>query len=318
MGQLSRQRQGDGPPRHTGHGVGELRGIVRQIEEDDERRVVRNGASDDAEGSVVAVISQKEKGFAYSAFALVTAHGNRRGRRIDLIEQAPEDIGAGRGCDEDVPEGDRRRRRRGCASRMRGARGRTNFRRLCRRARGAEPRGTARVALDEVLDGGVELGREDRAGCVLGHLGHDRFEIRAAACGQDVVGPGDADGANLAQLERGGADECHDLGGSAYDDGSGARAQHPCGSCRAGRGHDAWRNAAAGADERIGDTDGGVRVGDEHDRLDLFGLSGSAVENPGERVRRRVPIRGHDVHGVLPARDTGSFRRFVFHLTPAM
>jgi hypothetical protein len=58
------------------------------------------------------VISQKEERLAYGAFALVTAHGDRRGRRIDLIEQAPEDIGARRGCDEDIPERDHRGRRR--------------------------------------------------------------------------------------------------------------------------------------------------------------------------------------------------------------
>jgi len=277
-----------------------------------------NGSSDDAEGSAVAVVTEQEQRLAYRALALIGAHGDRRGRRIDLIEQATEDTGAGRMCDEDIPERDHWRRWRGCAGSVSRTRDRATVWRLGRRARGAEPRGAARVALDEILDGGVELGREDGAGRILRHLGHDRFQIRAAARGEYLVGPGDAECAHLAELERGGADECHDLGGSADDDRSGPRAQHSRGSCRAGCGHDARRHAAAGADQRIGDTDGGVRVGNEHDRLDLLGLSGSAIDHPGERARRRMPIRGHNVHGVLPARDTDSFRRFVFHLTPAM
>jgi hypothetical protein len=321
MRQLAWQQQGNRPPRHTGHGLDQLSWIMRQVEKDEERRVVRNGASDDAEGSVVAVVSQQEERLAYRALALVAAHVDRRGRRIDLIEHAAEDARACRGCDENVPERDDRERCRGCTGSVGGARGRATVRRLCRRAGGAggpEPRGAARVALDEILDCGVELGREDGAGRVFRHLGHDRFQIRAAARGEYLVGPGDAECAHVAELERGSADECHDLGGRAHEDGSGSCAQHSRGSRRAGCGHDARRYAAAGADERISDTDGGVRVSNEHDRLDLLGLSGSAIENPRERARRRVPIRGHDVHGVLPARDTDSFRRFVFHLTPAM
>jgi hypothetical protein len=318
IGQLPRQQHGDGATGHAGHREGQLSGIVRHVEEDEERRVVGDGAPDDTEGSVVAVVAQQKKRFADRAFALIAAHVDRRGRRVDLVEQAPENIGACRGRNEDVPERGCERRCRRCARSRSRTRGRAAVGRLGRRGDDSEPRSAARVALDEILDGGVEPGSQDRAGRVLRHLGHDRFQIRTAACGQDLVGPGDTDGAHVTELEYGGADECHDLGRSAYDDGSGARAQHPRGTRRAGCGHDARRNAAAGADERIRDTDGSVRVGNEHDRLDLVGLGSRAVENAGEGADRRVPIRGHDVHGVLAARDTGSFRRFVFHLTPAM
>jgi hypothetical protein len=41
MGQLARQQQGNGPPRDTGNGLGQLSGIVRQVEEDEQRGVVR-------------------------------------------------------------------------------------------------------------------------------------------------------------------------------------------------------------------------------------------------------------------------------------
>lgn len=58
IGQLPRQQHGDGAARHAGHRLGQLSGIVRHVEEDEEGRVVRNGASDDSEGSVVAVVSQ--------------------------------------------------------------------------------------------------------------------------------------------------------------------------------------------------------------------------------------------------------------------
>gem|GEM_PF-4957309 len=263
------------------------------------------------------MVSQQKERLANCALTLVAAHGDRRGRRIDLVEQATEDTGACRGRGENVPECDRLGRCRGCGS-VSGTRARAAWRRLCGRGGGAKPRGAARVALDEILYRGVELGREDRTGRILRHLGHDRFQIRGPARGQYFVGPGDAECADVAELERGSADQCHDLGGRADDDRSGSRAQHPCGSRRPSSGHDAWGYAAASAGERIGDADGGVCISNEHDRLDVLGLSGSAVENPGERARRRVPIRGHDVHGVLPARDTDSFRRFVFHLTPAM
>jgi hypothetical protein len=112
MGQLAGQQQGNAAPGHTGHSLRELSGIVRQVEEDEQCRVVRHGASDDAEGCGVAVISEQVECLAYRALALVGAHMNRRGRRIDLIEQAPENAGACGGCDEDIPERDHRGRRR--------------------------------------------------------------------------------------------------------------------------------------------------------------------------------------------------------------
>jgi hypothetical protein len=262
------------------------------------------------------MVPQQEERLSYRALALIAADVDRRGRRIDLIEQATEDTGARRERNENIPERDHGGR--GCAGSESGAHRRAAQWRDCRRPRGAEPRRAARVALDEILDRGVELGREDGAGRILRHLGHDRFQIRAAARGQYLVGPGDTQGAHLTQLERGSADECHDLSRSAHDDGRGSRAQHSCGSRGAGGSDDAWRDAAAGADESVGDTDRGVGVGNEHDCLDLLSLSRSPVEHSSERARRRVPICGHDVHRVLPARDTSSFRRFVFHLTPAM
>jgi hypothetical protein len=78
MGQLAGKQHGDAPSRHTGHCLGELSGIVRRVEEDEKRRVVSNGASDDADGSVVAVVSQQEERLAYGALALIAAHVDRR------------------------------------------------------------------------------------------------------------------------------------------------------------------------------------------------------------------------------------------------
>jgi hypothetical protein len=40
MGQLPGEQQGNRPPRDAGHGLGQLAGIVRQVEENEECRVV--------------------------------------------------------------------------------------------------------------------------------------------------------------------------------------------------------------------------------------------------------------------------------------
>jgi hypothetical protein len=174
------------------------------------------------------------------------------------------------------------------------------------------------VALDDILDCGTQGRREDRSRDVFRDFGHDRFEIRAAAGGEDLLDPRHRHSVHLVELERGRPHEGHNLGRCSDHNWRRPRPQEPGGACRPRGGDHARRHPAARGDERLHHADRRFGVGDEHDRLHGIRGSGCAVDQACQCGGRGGPVPWDDMHGVLAARDGGRFRRLLFHLSPVM
>ncbi len=190
----------------------------------------------------------------------------------------------------------------------------------------------AHVALDELLQLRVDLARDEDAAGLLGELAEHRLQLGAAADREDVVGPGDDDGADAVQLEHRAPHELGEDGGAAAHADGRARAQQPRGAARGGErdegrailAEDATRRAGdgkralgvAGDDEHRGPRSRGLGARGDHRALRhllaLHGACGARRVRPARRALRALerrreeapdqgPVVRQGVDGVLAA-----------------
>src|SRR5438105_10405254 len=244
-------------------------------------------------------VTQRAKQVAHLAFAVVGADVHKAARWVDVIEEPPECRETRRGRYRHVLYAD------------------SDCRRIGTRRRYA-PR-SARVPLDERLDGRVDLVGDDDACRLLGNLRHQCFEHALFTAGNQLVDPGEHDAAQLLQLERRALHECEELGWRAGNDLGAATSCHVAANqprrATRRRGRDrAQRSTPGEPNDGCGRARGRLGICAYDQQLDIVQCVIDPLEDGREDLSDRGPVVRHLVDDVLPTRHSW-LSCFVIHFT---